>query len=256
MDFSLDIYAHLDSPIHRWNPRLKMVGLMAVILAFSALQDLRVIALMVVLAALLFACSRLPLRYLLERLRYPGYFLLVVAVLLPFFSGEKALLSLGPLTIHQEGTLALARIAAKFLAILTTGLVLFGTAPFLVNIKALRGLGLPAILTDMALLAYRYLFEIGADLNTMERAMRLRGFKADRFNTRALQTLASLAGSLLVRSYEQSERIYKAMRLRGYGRGAGVLQHATIRSQDVLLLALTLIAAVSLLAAEFIVRGM
>jgi cobalt/nickel transport system permease protein len=256
MDLSLDVHAHLDSPIHRWNPRLKMVGLMAVILAFSALQDLRIIAVMLVFTALLFTCSRLPLRYLLDRLRYPGYFLLVVAVLLPFFSGETALLSLGPLTIYHEGTLALARIAAKFLAILTTGLVLFGTAPFLVNIKALRGLGLPAILTDMALLAYRYLFEIGDDLISMERAMRLRGFQANRINTRAVQSLASLAGSLLVRSYEQSERVYKAMRLRGYGRGAGVLQFAPILWQDVLLLALTLIAAVSLLAAEFIVRGM
>ncbi|MEL6936120.1 MAG: energy-coupling factor transporter transmembrane component T, partial [Cyanobacteria bacterium J06607_17] len=31
------------------------------------------------------------------------------------------------------------------------------------------------------------------------------------------QQLAAVTGTLLVRSYEQSERVYKAMRLRGYG---------------------------------------
>ena len=38
-------------------------------------------------------------------------------------------------------------------------------------------------------------------------------------NSQALQQLAMLAGNLLIRSYEQSERVYKAMRLRGYGYG-------------------------------------
>ena len=33
------------------------------------------------------------------------------------------------------------------------------------------------------------------------------------------QQLAAVMGTLLVRSYEQSERVYKAMRLRGYGQG-------------------------------------
>jgi cobalt/nickel transport system permease protein len=34
-----------------------------------------------------------------------------------------------------------------------------------------------------------------------------------------VQQLATLTGSLLIRSYERSERVYKAMRLRGYGYG-------------------------------------
>lgn len=255
MDLSLDLYANLDSPIHRWHPRMKMAGLMALVLAFSAVQDLRLIPCMLFLTALLYTLSKLPARFLTERLRYPGVFLLIVAVLLPFFTGETVLLDLGPVHVTQEGTLALVRIASKFLAILTTGLVLFGTSPFLVNIKALRGLGVPAILADMALLAYRYLFEIGSDLTTMQRAARLRGLKSSRLHLRALQTLASLVGSLLVRSYEQAERIYKAMRLRGYGRGGQNPQTEGAQLQDGLYLALALTVAAGMALAEFLLPG-
>jgi len=46
----------------------------------------------------------------------------------------------------------------------------------------------------------------------------LRGFRERRL--KSLGTFASLAGTILVRSYEQSDRVYKAMILRGYGQSA------------------------------------
>ncbi|MDJ0681806.1 MAG: energy-coupling factor transporter transmembrane component T, partial [Xenococcaceae cyanobacterium MO_167.B52] len=99
----------------------------------------------------------------------------------------------------------------------TVSLVLFGTAPFLSSVKGLRSLGLPSVIVDMTLLSYRYLEEVGAMVDTMERAMKLRGFDKHNFQYRNLQVLARLIGSLLVRSYEKSTRIYQAMILRGYG---------------------------------------
>jgi cobalt/nickel transport system permease protein len=71
------------------------------------------------------------------------------------------------------------------------------------------------------LLTYRYLHDIDQDWHTMQRAMHLRGFHFSQSKTfwqgKPLVRLASLVGTLLIRSYEQSERIYQAMRLRGYG---------------------------------------
>ena len=154
---------------------------------------------------------------MLTRLKYPGIFLLAAAIVLPFFSGTTMIFRLGPLAIYQEGLLALLLITVKFICILTLGLVLFGSAPLLTTIKAMRALRLSPILADMMLLTYRYIFEIGHDLKTMETAMRLRNFRAGRFSLRGINTLASMSGTLLVRSYERSERIYKAMILRGYG---------------------------------------
>ncbi len=219
MKLQLDEYAYLNTPLHRWDPRYKLISFMVLIFAFSFVHSLYLLPGMVAVSGTLYIVSSLPLSFLLARLRLPGFFLLMMAVLLPFLSGQNALFYLGPLAVKQEGCLDLLLISVKFLCILTLVIILFGTTPFLTNIKAMRALGLSSILADMILFSYRYLYDIGDKLKTMETAMKLRGFL--RRNLKSLGTLASLAGTILVRSYEQSDRVYKAMILRGYGQAGG-----------------------------------
>ena len=57
----------------------------------------------------------------------------------------------------------------------------------------------------------------------MQTAARIRGFQGRTFSLKNVGTLAALVGHLFIRSYEKSERVYKAMVLRGYG-SAGVRQ--------------------------------
>jgi cobalt/nickel transport system permease protein len=255
MNLGVDAYAHLDSPLHGWEPRHKLVGLMALIFAFSFVRDLRLLPAMIAVTAVLYAASRLPLPYLLTRLRTPGSFLLIMAVVLPLLSGSTVLVQVGPLALRLEGSLELVRILVKFVCILTVGLVLFGSGPFLTTIKAMRALGLPAILADMTLLSYRYLFEIGGDLSRMETAMRLRGFGAHRLSARGLGILAALAGSILVRSYERSDRVYHAMMLRGYGQAPGsAMDEFQTRSSDVILTAAVLLVGVGFVVSEVLLR--
>lgn len=217
MKFALDRYARLDSPIHRWEQPSKFVALMTLIFAFSGVRALWLLPPMLAVTAVLLGLSRLPLRFWLSRLRYPGVFIGTVVLLLPFAVGETVLVEVGGIALRQEGCAAALLLAVRFVCILTVGLVLFGTAPFLQSLKALRALGLPGTIVDMALLAYRYLESIGDILAAMQRALRLRGWRGDRFSRRNLKLLAALAGGLLVRSYEQSQRVYQAMILRGYG---------------------------------------
>jgi len=250
----LDEHAHHDSPVHRWDPRLKLIGLMGLILSFSMARDLRLLPAMLVIAAALYALCRLPLSFLISRLRAPGVFLLFLVVLLPFSAGRTVVLELGPLALRREGCLAALLIATRFASILTIGLVLFGTAPFVTTVKAMRALGVPALLTDMTLLAYRYLYETGADLRRMQRAMRLRGFDAHRLVRHTLDSLASLVGSLFVRSYERSDRVYRAMILRGYGQA--VRDDAfRARAPDIIALGGALGIGTTLIVAELLSRG-
>ncbi len=244
----LDEYTDLDSPLHRWEPRAKLVSLMVLIFAFSFLRDLRLLPVMLAASGFLYFVSRLPLSFLLSRLRLPGFFLLVVAVLLPLCSGTTVLFEIGPLTVWKEGCLDLLLIGAKFVSILTAGIVLFGTTPLLTAVKAMRALGLPAILAEMTLLSYRYLYEIGGDLRCLERAMRLRGFRGRSLGS--LSTLASLSGTILVRSYEQAEGVYKAMVLRGYGQEASFREEFQVRPQDLAGLLAVFLAAAGFVAAE------
>ncbi|NEO24795.1 cobalt ECF transporter T component CbiQ [Moorena sp. SIO4A5] len=237
MKHGLDAYAHLDSPIHSWEPRAKLIALLTLIFAFSFVQHLIVLPGMVALTLIFYRVSRLPLSFLLNRLRYPGLFLLGITLLLPFTVGTTVIIQLGPIAVRQEGLLTLVLIATRFLCILTISVILFGTAPFLTNIKAMRSLGLPSLVADMTLLSYRYIEQFSNDLAKMKRAMQLRGFRGkgpklswqefgrhpvawllESFarSYRNLRVLASLTGTLLVRSYQQSQQVYKAMILRGY----------------------------------------
>lgn len=263
MRLELDEYAYLNSPIHRWQPKSKLVGLIVLIFAFAFVRDWRLLPVILGITALLYLTSRLPFSFLCQRLRYPGFFLLGVVLLLPFLSGETVIWQWGFLSMRQEGVMAMLLIASRFLSIITTGFILVGTTPFLELIRAMRSLGLPSILADMTLLAYRYLHDIAANLATMQRSMRLRGFGSQprsgnliQDNLQVLNRFASLVATLLLRTYEQSERVYKAMRLRGYGMQsqrqspAHVLTTGWGDRSSVAALALLLLVAISLVFAQ------
>ncbi|MEA5463825.1 cobalt ECF transporter T component CbiQ [Leptothoe sp. PORK10 BA2] len=218
MRLTLDTYAGRQSPIHQWWPRAKLVGMGLLILGFASVQTLQLIPLCLLVTIVLYGLSGLPWSFLRSRLRYPGLFLLGLVIALPLLSGSTVLWQWGPLAIRQEGLLAMGLIAGRFLSIVTLGMVLLGTTPLLTLIDTLVSLGLPPLLAEMALLSYRYLFDMADQLDLLRQAMRLRGFQP-RGNRRSWHQLATVMGTLFIRSYEQSERVYKAMRLRGYGYG-------------------------------------
>ncbi|MFC2033094.1 energy-coupling factor transporter transmembrane component T family protein [Chloroflexota bacterium] len=196
----IDEYSHLGSPFHRWELRCKLIGFIILIFAFSFVRDLFILLVMLAVTVIIYFISRLPVSFLLRRLRYPSFFLLAMVLILPFISGQTIIMSLGPFDLRQEGLFSVLLIAIRFLSILTIGLVLFGTAPFLTTIKAMNALGLPAIMSDMVLLSFRYLHEIGSDLRKMQIAAKLRGFHHHRFSFRSLSVPAWLSGSILVTS--------------------------------------------------------
>ncbi len=217
MRLGLDSYTNLNSAIHAWEQRSKLVALIALMFAFAFVNQLILLPFMILVTAILYKLSKLPLSFLFKRMRYPGLFILAVVILIPFLTQGTVIFELGFIDITAEGLKTVFLIATRFLSILTVGLVLFSTAPFLTSIKAMRSLRLPQIMVDMTLLAYRYLEELGETRLIMQRATRLRGFQSNRFSLHTLQVLANLAGSFLIRSYDRSEKVYQGMRLRGYG---------------------------------------
>ncbi|MDB9525508.1 cobalt ECF transporter T component CbiQ [Oscillatoria sp. CS-180] len=251
-----DIFVAGNSPIHCWAVRPKLLSLLGLMFAISLVSHLALIPWVLIVVGLLYRYSQLPWQYLLKRLTYPGIFIVAMVGLLPWISGETVLWQGYWLTLRLEGLQTAALIAGRFLAILTTGFILLGTTPFLDMLKAMRSLGLPSLLTDMALLTYRYLFDVAAQLSSMRQAMRLRGYGLLRQTVkRQWSWLAALFGSLLLRSYERSHRVYKAMCLRGYGQSDITLGASVSRStyrQSWLTTAAILSATLSFVIGEWI----
>ncbi len=243
----IDAYAQMQSPIHQWDTRWKIVGLLGLIAAFAMVQDWRFMPLLILITCLIYAASGMPWHALRHRLIIPGYVVAAIVIFLPFISGQTVLATLGPISIFQEGIALSLLIAVRLFCIVTLAFVMFGTDTFVRTILALRALRLPDIMADMVLLTYRYLYEIGAFFAQMRLAARLRGFQGSVFSRQNINILASLVGHLFIRSYEKSERVYKAMVLRGYGSGGVRREIFHSGAADYVKTAVALLLAISLI---------
>lgn len=256
------IYFPRESIIHRWAVRPKLISLLTLMFAIALVQHLILIPWVLTVVVLLYGCSRLPLAYLSHRLPYPGLFVVAMVSVLPWVSGDTVIWQWQWFALRLEGIQIAALIAGRFLAIVVTGFILLGTTPFLDILRALRSLGLPSLLTDMTLLTYRYLYDIATQLATMQQAMRLRGYGVlNQTMRQQWARLVALFGSLLLRSYERSQKVYKAMRLRGYGHSTRIQAHTTTVSSvhnvvTRLATAFTLMAAFSFVFGEWMLSNL
>ncbi|ADH87335.1 cobalt ECF transporter T component CbiQ [Desulfurivibrio alkaliphilus] len=236
--------------LQRWDARFKLLGLLALVLAIATINDPALLPLVLAIPLVLAFFSGLPPSFLLRRLRYPSLLIMLLLLWLPLAVGETPWLSWGPVTLYQEGLVAALLICGRFLGIILSALVVFNTTPLATTLKAMRALGLPWVLVDMALLTLRYLQVLRHDLHQMRTVMRSRGWQ-NRLRAGNLQTIAWLTGSLLLRSYERADWIYRAMRLRGYGHSNSRSPEFQAGALDFLLLAFTLGTALLLVLLSF-----
>jgi cobalt/nickel transport system permease protein len=64
-------------------------------------------------------------------------------------------------------------------------------------------------------MTYRYVFLLIDEFARLRIALRVRGFR-NRANLHSYRTIGQVAGTLLVRSHERSERVAQAMKSRGF----------------------------------------
>src|SRR3569623_3207831 len=92
---------------------------------------------------------------------------------------------------------------------------MYGTSRSDISMIALQRLNCRMVIVQMLLFTYRYVFVFLAEMQRMVTAMRSRGF-VKRAVRRTLEVMGCFVGTLLVRSFERTERIYKAMFSKGY----------------------------------------
>jgi cobalt/nickel transport system permease protein len=155
-------------------------------------------------------------------------------------------------SVSASGLALAGLLLFKGLAILTLSLVLLTTTPLNDLLKAARLLHVPGLLVQLTLLAYRYIFVLGAELARLRIALRARGYR-NRANRHSYQTIGRVAGSLLLRGHERAERVAQAMQCRGFdGRFRSITAFSTTPG-DVLFFALLGGAAIALLVRDLLV---
>lgn len=200
----VDNYAHLNTPIHRLAPKIKIIFLIFFLFLIVAtpLKYKLLFSLYLITILILVFLSQIPLRFIFSR----------IVQVLPFVT----VVALSALFKKEEGTLFLSCLIKAVLALL---LVLVATAStsFSQLTQSLKELKVPAVFILLLSFMYRYTFLLEDQLLRAKRAFLSRSIKQRRFFS--LKVLSNIIGVLFIRTYERAERVYLAMCARGYGYG-------------------------------------
>lgn len=249
MHIDIDEKAHLDSMIHRMDIRAKIISILAAALIISSCRTIPAALISAAFTFLLTLLSGIPLDYYLRKIYYPLIFLIPLFIFLPFSSGGEVLLSIGIFNVYTDGIFISLLISIKVISIIILVNIMISTATFRDTAAALRTLKIHDKMLNIILFTYRYFFVFFEALRKMRVALTLRG-SGKRSTIKSLGSSANLAGSILVRSYEQTERIYQAMLLRGYS--GRIVSHKVfiIRGADVFLALIIIVVPLAVLFAD------
>jgi cobalt/nickel transport system permease protein len=224
------------SPVHRLDPRAKLVGLTGITLVGVSTPP-RLWPVLVACALALTAIAaagRVGPAVIWRRARVILPLVVFVAVFVPFVRGGERV-DLGPLSVSREGLTTFAAVTSKA-AIGTVSAVLLGaTTTFPDVLHGLERMRAPRLLTLIAAFMYRYLFVITGEARRMRVALAARGYRP----RHALQAAAigRVATALFLRTFERGERVYVAMLARGYSGATPRLRELALGRADVVFVA-------------------
>ena len=232
---AFDRYHQGDSILHRLDARIKVILTVAIILSNVLLPDA---AWLVFGLAWLFIIaanwlSKLGWAFTLKRSFIALPFALAAFSVLFAMPGEPIgsfHIGMWTFTITDFGLVRYLSILIRSWLSVQVAILLVAVTEFPDIIHALAHLRLPVIFTTIVSFLYRYLFVLTDEVIRLLRARRSRsGAIASQKSGGSMawqaRVAGHMAGQLFLRSYERSDRIYRAMQSRGY-QGQLMVMHA------------------------------
>ena len=208
----LDALAAVDSPLHRLDARAKLLVSLAFVACVMSFDRYAVLRLLPFAAFPLFTMvlARVPPGWLLRRLALVLPLALIVALPNPWFD-RVPLLRVGGIDIAGGWVSALSIVLRTLLAT-SAALLLLAASGFPALCAGMERLRVPQALVVQLAFLYRYLTLLGDEAQRMAVARELRG----NGQPLSMRLYGALAGSLLLRAWARADRVYLAMRARGF----------------------------------------
>jgi cobalt/nickel transport system permease protein len=217
--------ARRDGWLQSIDPRVKLVGALAILIAVSLSHSLIVLAGLYLLTLPVAISSHVPMRFYLKR----------VWVFMPFFTGVVALPALfspftpGPplipllnlesprlyLAITWPGVVTAAFLLLRVATSVSVAVLLVLTTRWTALLKALRVLRVPQAFVLILGMTYRYIYLLLHSANNLflaresRRVGQVSGAEERRWLTASM-------GALVSKSYALSDEVYRAMQSRGF----------------------------------------
>lgn len=233
MKFTLGQYFPSDSPVHRLDPRAKLLGSLLLMVGVLGARDLPAFCLLglwLVAAAVL---GRLPILLVLGGLR-PFFWLFLLTFLLnAYFTPGRP----GPAGTSLEGTLQGAVLTARLaLMVLTASLLTLTTSPIDLTdgierlLKPMRKLGVPAHeVAMMMVIALRFIPLLAEEAERIKRAQMARGVDFEGGILKRLKNMVPILVPLFLSAFRKADLLSLAMEARCYRGGEGRTSFSELR---------------------------
>lgn len=221
------------------DPRVKVVGLLLLIVAAAAARSLAVIGAILAGGVALALLSRVSLATLAGRV-WAGAFFFTGMIALPglVLTPGRAIgaVPLVGWVVTEQGVLSALFLLGRVLTSTTLGTLLILTTPWAHVLKALRVLRVPVIFVVILGMTYRYIFlmlQTAQDMFESRRSRTVGQLPGDEQR----RVAAASVGVLLSKSFQLSNDVYLAMQSRGFRGEVHTLDDFAMRRWDWLALA-------------------
>ena len=225
--------------LQRLDPRVKVLGLLGLVVASALAARLWVIGALFAAAVVLAVVSRISIRVLATRV-WLGAFLFTGAVAAPalFLTPGDPVTQLPAVgwTITAQGLRTAAYLMLRVETAATLSLLLVFTTPWAHVLKALRAVHAPVVFVVVLGMTCRYIFVMLETAHEMFESRKSRTLGMPTAAEQRRMTVAS-AGVLLGKTFQLSGEVYLAMQSRGFRGEVFVLDDFSMQRRDWLALA-------------------
>jgi len=226
----MDTLAYQQTPVHRLDPRIKLLTTLIFILSVVSFRRYDVSALVPYFLFPLVLMSRgnLPMGYLGRKVLLVAPFAVLIGIFNPILDREVHLY-LGPLAV-SGGWISFLSILIRFILTVSAALILIASTGFHGVCAALERMGIPNAFAVQLLFLYRYLFVL---IEEASRMMRARSLRAVHGKSMGIRVFGYLVGSLLFRTMDRAQRIHLAMLSRGFEGEIRIRRPMLIGARDI-----------------------
>ena len=206
------------SPIHRIDPRARLIVCALLLAVLAVSQDLLLLLATCAAGLLALVAFRLPPALLARRFLALNLFLAMWWITVPWLDPQNGVRLALTATAKANAMLLLISLLVSTIDVVSLG-------------HALAHLRVPRKLVHLLLFTARYAEVLWSEQQRMQRALRARAFRP-RCDRHTYRSLVHLLGMLVVRSIDRADRILAAMKCRGYRGEFFLLHHFHFRSVD------------------------
>lgn len=213
--YSLEQLSNKNTVIHKIHPMIKIIVTIVYIvcLLMKNRYDLFGLAVFLFYPIIVMALAEIPYKMIFKRTLVTLPFVFFAGIGSLIFDREEVILASG--VVVTTGVLAFFVLHVRTILSVSAVLLLVSTTKFSDLTKQLGRMHVPIFMIHLMEMIYRYISVLVEEASVMMTAYRLRN---PQYKYPHIKHMGTFVGHLFLRSMDRAERIYCAMKCRGYGK--------------------------------------